>query len=81
VPFIDPDPYQEFRYPNMIAAKRAIAENLGTPLGKLSPSQLERIDAIVAATLNKQEVLARVREYMNRSSQEPQRSTPTLAGR
>ena len=65
VPFVDPDPFQEFSYPNRIAAKRAIADYLGFPLGKLPLSQLERIDALVAETLNKQEVLTRVRECMN----------------
>jgi hypothetical protein len=69
VPFVDPDPFQEFSYPNRIAAKRAIAEHLGFPLGKLPLVQLERIDALVAETLNKQEVLARVRECMNPSEE------------
>ena len=68
--FNDPDPFQEFSYPNPIAAKRAISHLLGMPLAKLPPEQLGRINAIVAETLNKQEVVARVRACLS----------PTLEG-
>jgi hypothetical protein len=37
---------------------------LGLPLAKLSPGQLDQINAILQATLNKQEVLERVRACM-----------------
>ncbi|NET44711.1 hypothetical protein [Okeania sp. SIO2B3] len=30
-PFVDPDPFQELTFPNIIAAKRAIADFLGYP--------------------------------------------------
>jgi len=63
--FADPDPFQELTYPNPIAAKRAISQFLGLPLAKLPQEQLERIHAIVAETLNKQEVMARVRTALN----------------
>ena len=63
--FADPDPFQEFSYPTSLAAKRAIADFLGLPLAKLPPDQLERINTIVNETLNKQEVLARVRACVN----------------
>ena len=59
--FVDPDPFHEFSYPTPLAAKRAIADFLGLPLAKLPPDQLEQINTIVTETLNKQEVLARVR--------------------
>ena len=39
--FTDPDPFQEFAYPNVLAAKRAIADYLAIPLAKLPPEQLE----------------------------------------
>src|SRR5262249_39417792 len=37
--FTDPDPFQEFAYPNVLAAKRAIADYLAIPLAKLPPEQ------------------------------------------
>ena len=36
VPFADPDPYRELRYPSVLAAKLAIADYLGFALAKLS---------------------------------------------
>jgi hypothetical protein len=35
--FTDPDPFQELAYPNVLAAKRAIADYLPIPLAKLPP--------------------------------------------
>jgi hypothetical protein len=61
VAFSDPDPFHQLTYPTALAAKRAISDALGLPLAKLSPGQLDQINAILQATLNKQEVLARVR--------------------
>jgi hypothetical protein len=61
VAFSDPDPFHQLTWPTALAAKRAISEVLGLPLAKLSPGQLDQINAILQATLNKQEVLARVR--------------------
>jgi hypothetical protein len=69
--FADPDPFQEFSYPTPLAAKRAIADFLGLPLAKLPPDQLERINTIVNETLNKQDVLARVRACVNPQMEEP----------
>jgi predicted DNA-binding transcriptional regulator AlpA len=37
----DPDPFQEFAYPNALAAKRAIADYLGIALAKLPAEQLD----------------------------------------
>ena len=62
-PFVDPDPFAEFEYPNPLLAKRAIADELGRPLARLSSEQLAHIDAILAQTLKKKEVLAQVRDY------------------
>ena len=62
--FTDPDPFHELSYPTALAAKRAIAEFLGTPLAKLPPAKLEEINAIVAETLDKKLVIARVRDCL-----------------
>jgi hypothetical protein len=62
--FVDPDPFQLLTYPNAHAAKLAIADFLGVPLGRLSAEQVASINAIVQSTLNKQEVLAQVRALM-----------------
>ena len=71
--FNDPDPFQEFSYPNPIAAKRAISHWLGMPLAKLPPEQLGQINAIVAETLNKQEVIARARACLSPTLEENRR--------
>lgn len=60
-PFEDPDPFHEPAFANPIAAKRAIADAFGTPLGRLSPEQRAAIDAILCETLERRAVLARVR--------------------
>lgn len=64
-PFVDPDPFQEFTYPNAVAAKRAIADYLGKPLAKLDPDKLEEIDKIVNTTLEKKKILEAVRQCLN----------------
>ncbi|KAF1030565.1 MAG: hypothetical protein GAK37_01233 [Pseudomonas sp.] len=69
--FVDPDPYQQLTYPNQHAAKLAIADFLGTPLGRLPPEQLDNINAIVKSTLNKQDVLAQVRTFMAQPRENP----------
>jgi hypothetical protein len=35
IPFADPDPFQEFTYPTVLMAKRAIADELGLQSAKL----------------------------------------------
>jgi hypothetical protein len=57
----DPDPFQEIQYPNAMAAKRAIADYLGTPLAKLSAEHHAEINGIVAKTLDKKQVLDEAR--------------------
>jgi hypothetical protein len=68
--FADPDPFQEFQYPNAMAAKRAIADYLGMPLAKLSAEQMAEIHSIVGATLDKKQVLDRVRQYFRQRTEE-----------
>jgi hypothetical protein len=60
-PFVDPDPFREFVYPSAIEAKRAIADLLGTPLGRLAAEERAAIDAILNETLARDLVLARIR--------------------
>ena len=69
--FVDPDPFQQLTYPNAHAAKLAIADFLGTPLGRLPADQIEAITAIVQVTLNKQDVLAQVRACMVQAKEKP----------
>lgn len=53
----------EDRYPNRITAKLAIAEEIALPLVKLEPEDRAFIDRLLAETLVRPVVLARVREY------------------
>ena len=53
----------EYRYPTVLAAKLAIADDLATPLAKLSPEDKGFINQVLAETLARRIVLARVREY------------------
>jgi hypothetical protein len=69
IPFADPDPFQEFTYPSVLMAKRAIADELGLPLAKLSPAQRAQIDAILASTLKKTEVMAQIRAYVQAATE------------
>lgn len=69
IPFADPDPFQEFAYPSALAAKRAIADYLGQPLAKLIPEQRAQIDAILATTLKKTEVIAQIRAYFQAAAE------------
>lgn len=62
-PFADPDPFHELAFRSVLDAKRAIADYLVLPLGKLPPEQLEFINSLVSETLDRQQVMGRVREY------------------
>jgi len=53
----------EYHYPTVIAAKLAIADDLARPLAKLSAEDKAFIDQVLAETLTRRVVLARVREY------------------
>lgn len=63
VAFADPDPYRTLAFPDIIAAKRAIAGELGLALAKLPAEDRAWIDTLVRETLAKDEVLTRVRAY------------------
>jgi hypothetical protein len=63
IPFQDRDPFQEFTYPGVLAAKRAISDELALPLARLSEEQRAFIDALLAETLSKKVILERVRHY------------------
>jgi hypothetical protein len=54
---------QEYHYPNKIAAKLAIADDIAKPLAKLTPNDRAFIDTVLAETLERSVVLARIREY------------------
>lgn len=62
-PFHDPDPFQEFAYPNTVAAKLAIADFLGQPLMKLAPEQRMFIDELLTESLTKRTIIERVQRY------------------
>ena len=61
--------HDEFTYPSVLMAKRAIADYLGLPLAKLSPEQRAQIDAILATTLKKKDVIAQVRAYIQAATE------------
>lgn len=58
----DADAY-EYRFPSAIAAKLAIADDLAQPLAKLSSHDRQFIDQVLAETLVRRVILARVRDY------------------
>ena len=62
-PFLDPDPFQEFTYPTVLLAKRAISDALGQPLARLEVEQRAFIDGLLNETLQKKTVMERVRQY------------------
>jgi len=70
-PFVDPDPFRELVYPSAIEAKRAIADLLGVPLGRLAAEERAAIDAILGETLERAVVLARVRARFLPSAPRP----------
>ncbi len=63
ITFVDPDPFQEFTYSNALAAKRAIADYLGMALAKLPQPQLDFINAAVAETLKKRDLIERIQRH------------------
>ena len=65
VPFSDPDPFGEFTFSNKVAAKMEISRYLGMPLARLPQEDLQQIDAIVSKTLNKEEVMEKIRHYFH----------------
>ena len=65
IPFQDPDPFQEFTYPTILSAKRAIADYLHKPLAKLNEKQMAFINQILNETLNKKVILEQVKNYFD----------------
>ncbi|MDR3735440.1 MAG: IS481 family transposase [Acidobacteriaceae bacterium] len=61
-PFQGPDQFHEFAFANPLAARRAIADEIRLPLAKLSDDDRAFIDALLARTLARPEILAAVRE-------------------
>jgi hypothetical protein len=61
-PFRDPDPFHELGFASPIAARRAIADEIRLPLAKLSDEDRSFIDALLARTLARPEILSAVRE-------------------
>lgn len=61
ISFADPDPFQTLAYPTVIAAKLAIADEIGMALAKVTAEDRAFIDALVTETLSKEIVLAKVR--------------------
>lgn len=57
----------EFHYPSVIAAKLAVADELATPLTKLSTDDRAFIDHVLSESLIRSVVLARVRDYFRRN--------------
>jgi hypothetical protein len=53
----------EYHFTGTIAAKLAIADDLARPLARLAPADRAFIDQVLAETLNRSVVLARVRDY------------------
>lgn len=62
--FIDPDPFHELTFPSALAAKRAIADFLAIPLGRLPQTQLDALNALLAETLAKEAVFDYVRQHI-----------------
>lgn len=60
-PFVGPDPFNQDAFPSPLSAKRAISEAIGMALAKLSPEARAFIDALLTETLDRRDVIARVR--------------------
>jgi hypothetical protein len=54
---------QEYHYPSKIVAKLAIADEIAKPLAKIAPNDRAFIDSVLAETLERSVVLARIREH------------------
>ncbi len=63
-PFADPDPFREIAFPNAITAKRAIADYLGIPLAKLPAQEMSKLDAALADSLRRADVLDYARTHL-----------------
>jgi hypothetical protein len=68
-PFQAADPLRESAHPNAVAAKLAIADQLGRPLARLPPADRAWIDALVRETLDKAAVASRVAAYFKEAGE------------
>jgi hypothetical protein len=48
-----------------MAARRAIADYLGMPLGRLSTEQMEQVQSIVNASLDKKKILDQISQWFH----------------
>jgi hypothetical protein len=64
--FVDPDPYRELTFANVIAGKLAIARQLGLPLATLPAEDRAFIEALLQETLDQATVLGRVRSHFTK---------------
>jgi hypothetical protein len=62
-------PIPEDRYPSLIAAKLAIADELARPLAKLAPEERRFIDQVLGETLVRAVVLHRIRDFFRATPQ------------
>ena len=65
----EPVPILEVCYPNVVAAKLAIANELATPLAKLTEQDRQFINDLLAETLERAAVLAQIRGYCRNKNQ------------
>jgi hypothetical protein len=72
VPFNDPDPFRELRFPSILAAKLAVADYLGRPLAKLAAEDLGYIEALLKETLERRTIITCVRGYFRNRTQRRQ---------
>jgi hypothetical protein len=66
--FVDPDPYRELTFANVVAGKLAIARQLGLPLATLPAEDRAFIEALLQETLDQATVLGRVRSHFTKPS-------------
>jgi hypothetical protein len=62
IPFTMQSPFEQTTFKNAVEAKVAISRWLGYPLGRLLPEQLAQIDSIISESLDKQVVMAQVKQ-------------------
>lgn len=61
--FQDPDPFHTIFFPSAYAAKIAISEYLALPLGKLAAKELAVIEQILAETMERKQVMDKIKVY------------------
>lgn len=64
-PFVDPDPFNEIRFPSEYAARKFIAHTIGIPLGKLPLEKLNDLHSFLSKTLEKAKILEWIQQELN----------------